>query len=451
MPDTNRSDTFSSGVAVLFATQVFGAGIGIVNGILLARLLGPAGKGDYYLLVLVPATAMVLLQLGLPQAFNFFSARGQTIGLVRRALMLTGALTGVAVIGVAILFPVLHASVFGGMSVDLIVLAFVAFPLALYATFTTGIVMGRQGVRWYAGVNIAYPIATTVLLILVLGVIAPSVDGAIVVYLVASAIQAAGFALGAVAVTRPVAEPESAGYRDLFGYGLRFYPGSLAGFFSFRVDVYVIALLIADPSAPLGYYSMAVGLAEMVFFFPKAVSTLFFPHVAGSPREDSDRQVAQVSRVTLIVTGAFAIVLIPSSWMMISLVLPAFVPSFASLLVLLPGVVALSGSNVAGSYLRGIGRPGITSAISLLAFAVNLVVNVILIPRYGIIGASAASLVSYTLTAFLLTLVVSRITHTSLLDFWAPRVSDGRYLLTASASMLRRIAKSSRVISNQRA
>ncbi len=60
-------------------TQIFGAGVGIVNGMLLARLFGPAGKGDYYIIARLPATAMALLWLGLPQALGFFSARGQTL------------------------------------------------------------------------------------------------------------------------------------------------------------------------------------------------------------------------------------------------------------------------------------------------------------------------------------------------------------------------------------
>ena len=80
MAAADRGDaSFSGGVVVLFVTQVFGAGLGIFSGILLARLLGPAEKGDYYILTLVPATAMVLLQLGLPRAFGFYTARGVTM------------------------------------------------------------------------------------------------------------------------------------------------------------------------------------------------------------------------------------------------------------------------------------------------------------------------------------------------------------------------------------
>ena len=87
MPFPGESRSFSG-------RKSLAPGIGIINGILLARLLGPAGKGDYYILVLVPATAMVLLQLGLPQAFNFYAARGQTVRIGTRALVLTAGPDG---------------------------------------------------------------------------------------------------------------------------------------------------------------------------------------------------------------------------------------------------------------------------------------------------------------------------------------------------------------------
>jgi len=438
MPDTRRADVFSGKVAVLFGTQAFGAGIGIINGILLARLLGPAGKGEYYILVLVPATAMVLLQLGLPQAFNFYSARGQTARIGLKALVLTVGLTFVAILGLAVLLPLLREAILHDITLVQLAFAFLAFPLALYATLTTGIVMGRQAVRWYAGVNIAYPIATTVLLVVIVGGLAPSVEGAIAVYLIASAIQAVGFALGAAKVTRSATRVGSATYRGLLGYGLRFYPGSLAGFFNYRADAFLIAFLIADPSADLGYYSMAVGLAEMVFFFPRAVSNLFFPHVAGSSREDSDRQVAVVARVTLLVSTVGAAMLVPAAALMIATLLPAFSSSLVPLLVLLPGVVALSGANVVGSFLTGIGRPGLPSLVSLMSLAVNVAANLVLIPMFGIVGAAAASLISYTLSSVLMSIIAAHFTGTPVAGFWVPRAGDIGLVVTTLVSLVRR-------------
>ena len=439
METGRRAGTFSDRVLVVFATQVFVASVGVINGFLMARLLGPAAKGDYYLLVLVPATAMVLIQLGLPQAFGFFAARGQALGIVAKTVVLTALLSLGAFLVVLVLVPFLRETIFHGMGVAQILFAFLALPLLLNATFTTGIVMGRQAVRWYAVTNSAYTVATTFLLILFLGRLGLAVNGAIAVYLIASTIQTTGFLVGAARITAGIERPQPVSYRKLFGYGLPFYPGSVTQFFSYRADVFLIAGLLADPATPLGYYSMAVGLAELVFFFPNAVSTLFFPHVAGSSREDSDRQVPVVTRVTLLLTTAVAILLLPVATLMIWVFLPAFGPSLPALFVLLPGVVALCATKVIVGYVSGLGMTAVTSYVNGGAFVLNILVNLVLIPRFGIVGAATASLISYTVSSVVFTAIAARLAHVRVIDFWLPRLSDLRFTVTTSATLARRV------------
>jgi O-antigen/teichoic acid export membrane protein len=437
--DTGRAGAFSGGVVALFGTQVFGAALGVVSGILLARLLGPAAKGDYYLIVLLPATALMLLQLGLPQAFGFFSARGATRDILWKAFTLVVTLSAVAATGVAILLLGTDDGRLSQLRIDQVALAFLGFPLALHAMFTTGIVTGRKAVRWFSGITIAQAVVSLALLVGVLVGFGASVTTAIIVYLLGIAFQSVAFAYAARRVVAANPTPERVSYGQLFGYGLPFYPGSLATFFSYRVDAYLIAFLIPNPSTALGYYSVAVGLAEMVFFFPRAVSILFFPHVASSNRDEADAHVARVSRVTLLVTAVFALLLIPAAAVLIWLLLPAFKPSMAPLLVLLPGAVALSVTTVLDGYFRGIGRPGVTSTVSLISLVINVVANVVLIPTFGIVGAAAASLVSYTLTSVTLTVIARRTTAIRALDFWLPRTADVRYVASMSASIVGRV------------
>ena len=438
LADESRAGIFSGRVAVLFGTQVFGAAVGIVNGILLARLLGPAAKGDYYILIILPATTMVLIQLGLPQAFGFFAARGQTVGMVMKAMVLTVFLSASAFVVLIVFMPVIRTAFLHAISLDLILFAFLALPLALNATFTSGIVTGRQAVRWYAGVNMAYPVATTALLVIVLGGISQSVGAALAVYLIASSIQTVGFAIGARHVIRSVPEATPVTYRELFRYGLPFFPGSLSQFFSARADVFLIAFLIPDPSAALGYYSLAVGLAELVFFFPNAVATLYFPHVAGSEREESDRQVAMVSRVALLVTAIVGVALVPGAIVLITTLLPAYLPALPALFVLLPGVVALSTTKIVYGYVTGIRMPAITSYINIFAFVLNIALNLILIPMYGIVGASASSMVSYTVSSLVFTMIAARLANARVRDFWIPRASDVRFLFDMTVAIVRR-------------
>ena len=421
MREEDHAGVFAGRVATMFGAQVVGAGVGVLNGILLARLLGPAGKGDYYLLVLLPATALILLQFGLPYAFNFFTARGLTRGLIARSLLLTATLSAIGFVGLAMILPALQGAVLQGGSPELVWLAFLGLPLSLLATFTAAIVMGRQAVRWYAAINVVNPVLTTVLLVIVLWGLAPSVLGAIAVYLTGAAINTLLYLAAAARVSRAVPEPAFAPLRQLVRYGLQFYPTSLAGFFSNRVDVYLIAFLITDPSEALGYYTMAVGLAEMVYLLERSVGQVYFPHVAGSNRQDADRRVALVSRVTLLSAGVFALLLIPAALLLIGTLLPAFGPSIPPMLVLLPGVAAMSASNVIGGYVAGIDRPGVASTVTVIAFVVNIAANLVLIPRFGILGAALASLISYSLSWLLLTVMASRFSGAFNQGVLAPR------------------------------
>ena len=436
MPETSRAGLFTGRVATLFGTQVVASGISIVNGILLARLLGPAAKGDYYLLILLPSTVTALTLLGLPQAFGYFAAKGRTQGMVAKAISSAVLLSALGFGLTLALLPALRSSILLDLPTEQIVLAFVALPLGLGAAFSTAIVMGRQAVRWYAAVNLIFPIATTLLLVGILGGLGPSVIGALVVYLIATAIQTVGFTLAARRVSSSaVATPVS--YRELLRYALPFYVANLPVHFSYRIDGYMIAWLITGPSTSLGYYSLSVALAELIFFFPDAVSALFFPHVAGSPREESDRQVGMVSRVTLLISGSVALLMTPAAAVMIWVLLPAFGPALPPLLVLLPGVVALSSSKVVAGYMTGTNRPRLRTIVSYATLAVNVASNLILIPRLGIVGAAASSLVSYSFSALLNTIIAARLTGSRVRDFWIPQRSDIRFIVAAVGSLIR--------------
>ena len=136
-----------------------------------ARLVGPAGKGDYYLLVLLPATAMVLIQLGLPSALGFYSARSQTLGILKQAIALAILLSLIALVAVALLYPVLQQTVLKGLDPGLIVAALLAVPMLAMATFTTGILTALKAVRWYTIVQLTQAVASIVLVVIVIGVL----------------------------------------------------------------------------------------------------------------------------------------------------------------------------------------------------------------------------------------------------------------------------------------
>lgn len=436
-----RTGTFSDRIAILLVAQIITTGINVFNSFFLAKLLGPAGKGDYYLLVLVPTTMMVLIQFGLARALGFYTARGQTKGIVARALVLAAVISAAAFLIAVAALPALRETILRSVEPAQIVLGLCVIPLLLTATFATAIVVGRQAVRWYATVNIAQALSTTFLLAILVGALGLGVNGAITTFLLGSLLAMVGLVLGAKRVSATVPHAGSATYRQLIRYGLPLYPGSVTTFFHSRIDVFLLAGLLAEASAPLGWYSMAVSAAEMVFFLSDAVSTVYFPHVAASSRNESDRQVVMVSRVTLSLSVIGALLVAPFATVMIAVLLPAFGPALPALYVLLPGVVSLGVAKVVTDYISGLGKTGMTSAVYVVAFVVNVAMNLVLIPRFGIVGASASSLVSYTTAALLATVIAARLAGASPIDFWLVTRNDLGFAIASLRALRRRITR----------
>ena len=89
----DRSGTaLSNRVVIAFTARVTVAVIGLVSAFLLARLLGPAEKGEFTVGQILPSTIFVLGQLGLTSALSFYSGRGRTTGLTSRAIIILRAI-----------------------------------------------------------------------------------------------------------------------------------------------------------------------------------------------------------------------------------------------------------------------------------------------------------------------------------------------------------------------
>ena len=432
---------FSRRVLVYFLTQVVTAGLGLFNGFLLARLIGPDGRGDFYLLTFYPTILMVLGQLGLPQAFTFFTARRLFNGLISRAIAFAIVIGSFLFLATIVLLPALQETLLKGLEPLAILAALVALPFMLNANFTTGIVVGRQSAFGMALIYVCVNALTTVMIVVLVGALGLGVWGALTGFVVSAVVLACAFLVLSLRVTREVPSEGAVDTRRLFGYGLPFFPASLSQFFAARTDVLLLAALLTDPSAPIGYYSLAVGIAELVFLFPNAVSTFFFPHVAGASREDSDSQVAVVSRVTLLLTGLFALALAPAATIAILVVIPAFAPALPSFYILLAAATTTGPARVLIGYLAGLGRPGLSSTVSLSALGANVALGLVAIPPLGIIGAALAVLISSLFSSVICAAIAARLSREPFAAFWVPRLSDVRFLIRSGRSVVDRIRR----------
>ena len=424
--------SFAGRVASVFATRVLQFLSTIAVAFLLARLLGPQGRGAYTLLLLLPSTLFALAQLGLPSAVTFYAGRGRSLrSLLWISVVASIGLPAILIPATLFALPTLERGVFQAAPHDLLRVALIALPIQFGASLCGSILWGRQLVRRYTIILAAQSVASLVVVIALVGIAHLQVVGALAANLLVTggatlfvfftALRAAQAGDATTPPERPVRLTE------LFAYGIRLYPASISTFLSYRSDLFLLGLLIGDAGL-IGLYALAVSLAELVFYVPDAISTILYPRVAAAERAEADRIAPSMTRFALLVTLIAAAGLIPAALIAVRVVLPAFGGSISPFLVLVPGTIALSISKVVAGYISGLGRPLPVGAISITAMVVNISLNLVFIPRFGITGAALSSLISYSIHALLMVAVASRLASAPLRAFLLPGASEARRL-----------------------
>lgn len=192
----------------------------------------------------------------------------------------------------------------------------------------------------------------------------------------------------------PVSVPKSSVYR---------YIGSTILFFGFLTSLYHIDILFLQQfvsEVTVGHYKGALVIAEILWLAPVAVQLALLQRVStlwdDGDIEEIQRQAELVSRFTVLFTILAALGMAALAPDFVPLYLGEdFSPAVIPLILLLPGVVGFAAARptLAINQARRSLRPLIvaTGACAL----VNVLLNSILIPQYGMVGAAVATSFGY--------------------------------------------------------
>jgi O-antigen/teichoic acid export membrane protein len=178
---------------------------------------------------------------------------------------------------------------------------------------------------------------------------------------------------------------------------LRAYVASLFAFLLLRLDLLLVQAY--RPEAEVGYFSVAASMADLLYVFPAVVGAVVFPRLASL--ESVEDKVSLASRISSVIAVACG-VLAFAAWVWgrdaISLLYgPAFAPAAPAFAILAVAMWFYGINGVLSGLLASIGFPSFAIWIWALGVAVNVLGNLLLIPRFGIEGAAFASAIGYGL------------------------------------------------------
>lgn len=166
----------------------------------------------------------------------------------------------------------------------------------------------------------------------------------------------------------------------------------------YHVDVLMLQAYTTE--AQVGYYKAALVLAEFLWLAPKAVQSVMIQSASELWHRDQVEQItslaSKATRYTLLLTALMAIGIAVLAAEFVPRYYGAeFEPTITPLLLLLPGTVgfAVARPILSVSHARGDMRVMILATGA--AATMNVVLNVTLIPRFGIEGAAIATSLGY--------------------------------------------------------
>ena len=386
-------------VALSLSTRAVIISAGVISSILTARVLGVAGRGEYFYIMTLASLVVQFGHFGLVSSNTYTLAKDHTL-LARLAAnsiwvsLIAGTFTASVVLLLVSGWNVTkleetHAWLLPVMG-----------PAMLYSLLASNLLIGLARIRQY---NL-FQIVSAFFQLTTIGM-AAWMSWGVAGFLTAIALTSA---VAALALMWFLARLHSFRWGfdwELFGsqlgYAGKAYIVTLFGYGVSRVGVLFLEHYAGK--SEIGIYSVALQLADALVIIPSTTALVLFPNLVKSDIQDQYACALSVAwRTGLIMLALCFSIGVAAYWLIPMLFGDAFAPAVYVLWWMLPGVPALSITTIISQYLAAQGMPwGI-----ILAWIAGLLLLVVscqqLVPQWGARGTAMGLSLTYVLLACIL-------------------------------------------------
>lgn len=365
----------------------------VVTAPVLARSLGPEGRGDVAAVMAPMAVLAWLLALGLPTAAAYFVDTEPEERLLV-STMAFSVLFGGSVCAVMWFAAPAYLAGHSPVTVTWARVFLVAIPFGIGAQAALEVRRrvnpGANWNLWRASVLVVP--AAGIVFLAVVGAL--TVQGALAMYFAGGLIPC-GLLASRLWKGRPLPRPSWATLRMMLPYAWRTASTAAATSVTKRIDQVLLVAVVA--TAELGRYAVAVAVASVTSVLTSGLALALFGHL----RDETSpaRALARYRRsllTTVLLSSAVALSLAIVAPLLLELVFGSeFRPAATALRLLLLGAVAYDVLVVMGTKLYSDGRPGEAARAALVGAVITVVGLVVFVPRFGIEGAAGVTSVAY--------------------------------------------------------
>jgi O-antigen/teichoic acid export membrane protein len=398
-----KAATFAKETALTLVARIAGLLLALTTSVIIARTLGPEGNGIYTLATLFPLLLVTFTNLGVGPATVYHVAQDK---YPLKEVLGNNVVLSVVTGSVASLLGLLIIVLFGGrffptVAPPYLMLALLLVPVTLFGQhYVNQILLGARRIKDFNAATLLHKLFLLLLVVVATVVLGLGIAGALWATVLSSLLLCVVLFPWIKRLAGGVSYRLNPAYvREALGYGVRAHLGNIVGFLNYRIEVFLLGVFV--PISAVGFYAVAVGLAEKLWFVSESASIVLFPTVSAERDEQQRKQFTPlVSRTILLITAVGAIVLyVVSHWAIILLYTTAYVAAIPLFRILLPGIVFLSAGRVLANDIAGRGKPLLNTYVGLTGVIVQVALNLAWIPSFGATGAAWATTISYGITS----------------------------------------------------
>jgi O-antigen/teichoic acid export membrane protein len=404
-----------NGVALVFTVNIIAAGLGYLARIILARNLTVSEYGLFYSLFtfvnFLAVFNMFGMGDGLVKYIPFYKAKGDDVG-IRNSLLVAFSIA-LALALLSGLFMIIFAkplanSFFKDPKAYLLLILFI--PIMLFNNIRGLIRSAYQAFQNMLAFSLIYLAENLFILLSLLiafsfstGILAAT-WAHITLYVLMLLFLIPFFLKKTFNPFKTKGNVTVGDYHRMMRFGLPVMLAGMGGVIMLYIDT--LMLTAFRSLEEVGIYNAIVPTVMVILFFGKSISAVVQPMIseahAKAEHEIIRKGLFKLEKITLALLIPGCILAVFLSRFILNLLFgPAYTSGTLAMQILIISMIPLAIYTVHASFFSALGKPGIATKILLIAAVINVVINLFSIPLWGIIGASIASLIAYTLASIM--------------------------------------------------
>ncbi|MFA5392089.1 MAG: oligosaccharide flippase family protein [Candidatus Paceibacterota bacterium] len=440
MSITKENNSVLNNVSFTFGASIISLLINTSIGIIIARTLGPFGKGLLAIIVMVGTIVLTLGSLGIG-SFNNYAISNKSVekkDIIGNSFWL-GLIISIIYFAIVLILALNFPIFFRNIPRSYLLLYLISLPFIFWSNFFSSILTGEQKFR---KLNIFTIITQTINLIgviLLLLVFRLDVFYVLIWYVLVNIIGAL-MPMGFIFLTDGFHfNFKLQIFKRALNYGFKICLAGIFYLLILRIDLYMVNFFKGTVEA--GFYSLASTFGDVFLILPFSIVTVIFPKINAEDKSKKE-SIAKYSRISLFLVFLMAIGALLFIRPVIGLLFgKEFLASVRPIILLLPGLIAWSLITVLGQYFFSIGYPFKLTICWFLVAMLNIILNFIYIPQYGMAAAALSSSVTYLLALCFHYYYFNKETGMSFYDIFIPRKAEIRNIFERAKGFLKKNIK----------